>query len=197
MEISANLVKQLREKTGYGPKLCLEALHESNGDVEKAAEILRKRGEGKATEMASRPTNSGVVGTYTHFNNLVAVLVEVATQTDSLAQTEEIKGFANGVAMHIAFSNPPYVSRDDVPQEVITKEREIIAATLTNSGKPAQVIEKITTGRLEKFYEEHCLLDQKYIKDEKLTIGSWMASIASKARENVKVRRIARFEVGK
>ncbi|MFA4986385.1 MAG: translation elongation factor Ts [Candidatus Brocadiia bacterium] len=197
MEINAQLVKELREKTGYGPKVCLEALKESQGSVEKAIEILRKRGEGKAAEMASRPTNAGLIGSYLHFNNNVAVIVEVATQTDSLAQTQELKEFATGVAMQIAFSNPKYVSREEVPAEILDKEKEIFRATLVDSGKPAQVIEKIVIGRLDKYFEEHCLLDQKYIKDDKMTIGSWLTGLASRARENIRIRRFSRMEVGK
>ncbi|GAB4150479.1 MAG: translation elongation factor Ts [Planctomycetota bacterium] len=198
MEIPATLVKELRHKTGYGPKLCLDALKEANGDIEKAAEILRKKGEGKAAEMSSRPANQGTIGSYIHFNNQIGVLVEVATQTDSLAQTDEVKEFANGVAIHVAFAKPKYISRDEIPAEIVEKEREIVRDSLGDvSNKPAHVVDKIVDGKMEKFYEENCLLDQKYIQDETKTIGSWMAKIAAQGRENVQIRRIVWFEVGK
>jgi elongation factor Ts len=198
MDISANLVKDLRQKTGYGPKLCLDALKEANGDIDKAAEILRKKGEGKAAEMSTRPANQGIIGSYIHFNNQIGVLVEVATQTDSLANTEEVKEFANGVAIQIAFSKPKYITRDQVPAEIVAKEREIARDSLGDvSNKPAHVVDKIIDGKTEKFFEEHCLVDQKYIQDETKTIGSWMAKIAAQGRENVQIRRVTWFEVGK
>ena len=197
MEITAKMVKELREKTGYGFKMCRDALAEANGDMEKAAEILRLKGEGKAAEMSSRPTNEGIIGHYIHFNKLIGVLVEVATQTDSLAQTKEVGEFAQAVAMQVAFSNPKYISREDVPAEVVEHEKELILKEMGDVNKPPHVLEKIVAGRLEKFFEENCLLDQKYIKDDSITIGQWLSKIAAQGKENVRVRRICRFEVGK
>lgn len=197
MEITAEMVKDLRQKTGYGFKVCREALEEANGNAEKAKEILRLKGEGKATEMSTRPTNQGTIGSYIHFNKLIGVLVEVATQTDSLAQSQEVQEFAAGVAMQIAFSNPPYINREAVPAEIIERERRIANEEVAGSGKPEFVIEKIVNGRLEKFFEENCLVDQKFIKDESTTIGQWMSKIAAQGKENVQIRRITRFEVGK
>ncbi len=197
MEITAEMVKDLRQKTGYGFKVCREALEEANGNAEKAKEILRLKGEGKATEMSTRPTNQGTIGSYIHFNKLIGVLVEVATQTDSLAQSQEVQEFAAGVAMQIAFSNPPYINREAVPAEIIERERRIANEEVAGSGKPEFVIEKIVNGRIEKFFEENCLVDQKFIKDESTTIGQWMSKIAAQGKENVQIRRITRFEVGK
>ena len=197
MEVTAKMVKELREKTGYGFKLCRDALRESGGDIDKAAEILRKQGMGKAEEMASRPTNNGTIGSYIHFNNLIAVTVEVATQSDSLAQTEELREFAQAVAMQIAFSDPDYISREDIPEEVIENERRIQSEMIADSKKPENIVAKIIDGRLEKYFEEHCLVDQKYIKDDSKTIGQWMKEIIAKSRENIRILRFNRMEVGK
>ena len=197
MEITAQMVKDLRQKTGYGFKVCRDALEESNGNFEKAKEILRLKGEGKASEMASRPTNEGTIGSYIHFNKLIGVLVEIATQTDSLAQSQEVQEFASSVAMQVAFSNPQFISRDKVPVEIVENEKRIALEELKDSGKPEFVIEKIVNGRLEKLFEEKCLLDQKFIKDESILIGQWMSKIAAQGKENVQIRRITRFEVGK
>jgi elongation factor Ts len=198
MEVTPQMVKDLRQKTGYGFKLCVDALNEAQGDMEKAAEILRKKGEGKAAELSTRAANEGIIGCYIHFNNQLGVLVEVSTQSDSLAQTDEVKELANGIAMHIAFAKPKYISREEIPAEIIEKERRIVMETLGDvSKKPEHVVSKIIDGKMDKFFEDNCLVDQKYIQDETRTISGWMAKIAAQSRENVKIRRVTWFEVGK
>ena len=197
MDITPTMVKELRSKTGYGFKLCRDALKESNGDVDKAVEILRKKGEGKAAKMSDRATNEGIIGSYIHFNKQLGVIVEIATQTDSLAQSDEVIEFADSVAMHIAFTKPTYISREDVPEDVVEAEKKIYREGMEDSGKPDFVVDKIVTGKLDKFFEENCLLEQKYIQNEDVTIGDWMKKIAAQGHENVQVRRLHWLEVGK
>ena len=197
MDVTPKMVKELRDKTGYGFKLCRDALVEAEGNIDKAVEVLRKKGEGKAEKMSARATNEGTIGSYIHFNNQLGVIVEVATQTDSLSSSEELRNFADAVAMHVAFSKPKYISREDVPAEIIEAEKKVYLESLEGSDKPEFVLNKIIEGRMEKFFEDNCLLDQKYIQDDSTTIGAWMKKIAAQGHENVIVRRISWLEVGK
>jgi elongation factor Ts len=167
MEITAQQVKELRDRTGIGMMECKEALQESGGDIEKAIEILRKKGHARAQEKAERQAADGVVGAYIHANNRLGVLIEVNCETDFVARNDEFKELVKNLAMQVAASNPTYISSEDVPAEVIEREKEIIRAQIQDAKKPPQIIEQIVEGKLKKFFEEVCLLDQPYIREEK------------------------------
>jgi translation elongation factor Ts (EF-Ts) len=164
MEITAEMVKELRNRTGIGVMECKEALQEANGDIEKAIEILRKKGHARAQDKASREAADGAVGAYVHATNRLGVLIEVNCETDFVARNEEFKELVKNLAMQVAAANPQYISSEDIPAEVIEREKEIIRAQMQETKKPAEIIEKIVQGKLNKFYEEVCLLDQPYIK---------------------------------
>lgn len=197
MEITAEMVKELRNRTGIGVMECKEALQEANGDIEKAIEILRKKGHARAQEKASKEAADGVIGSYVHATNRIGVLIEVNCETDFVARNEEFKELVKNLAMQVAASNPQYISPEDIPAEVIEREKEIIKAQLQDAKKPAEIIEKIVQGKLAKFYEEVCLLDQPYIKDDKIKVRDLVNSHISKFGENIKIRRFVRFEIGK
>jgi len=194
--IDAQTIQALRSQTGAGIVDCKNALTETNGDVAKAAEILRKKGMAKAGTKGERATKEGRVAAYIHGNNKVGVLVEIQCETDFVARTEGFQAFVNDVAMQIAAMNPLYVSRDNVPAEVIAKEKEIAMAEFAGSKKPQEVIEKISSGKLEKYFSEVCLLDQAFIKDEDITIGELVKQSIAKTGENTKIVRFARFAMG-
>ncbi|MEJ5230413.1 translation elongation factor Ts [Pseudothermotoga sp. U03pept] len=196
MQISAEMVKKLREMTGAGVMECKTALSEAQGDFEKAVEILRKRGAAVAQKKAGRATKEGVVTSYVHFNDKIGVLLELGCETDFVARMPEFKELAYNLAKHVAAMNPTYVSREDVPAEVIEKEKEIYAAQLKDSNKPQNVIEKIVQGKLEKFYEEVCLYDQKYIFEDTKTVKQVIDELIGKIRENIRVTRFVRMQVG-
>jgi elongation factor Ts len=195
-EITAEMVKQLREATNAGVLDCKKALTETNGDFEAAVEILRKKGLATAAKKAGREANEGLIGSYVHPGSKIASLVEVNCETDFVARTEEFQQLARDLAMHVTASRPQYISREDVPADVIAKEREIYRAEVSNSGKPAEVIERIVDGKLEKWFEEVCLLEQPFIKDPQLTIKDLLTSRIASLGENIKIRRFCRFEVG-
>lgn len=195
MVISAEMVKELREKTGAGMMECKKALEESNGDLEKAVTVLRQKGLASASKKAGRTASEGIISSYIHMDR-IGVLVEVNCETDFVARTEDFRSLVKDIAMHIAAANPVYISREQVPEEVVEKEKEIYRAQI--SGKPAQVVEKIIEGKLEKFYNDTCLLDQVFIKDpeQKLKVRDLITEKIAKLGENIVVRRFARFQLG-
>ncbi|HCS46849.1 MAG TPA: elongation factor Ts [Candidatus Aminicenantes bacterium] len=197
MEITAERVKELRQRTGIGVMECKEALAECQGDIDKAIAVLRKKGAARAQERMNREASQGIVYAYIHLEGKLGVLVEVNCESDFVARNDEFKELAKNVAMQIAAANPRYVSSADIPPTELEQEKEIIRAQLQDSKKPPQIIEKIVEGKLKKYFEEVCLLDQPYIRDDKQTIKQIIASTIAKFGENIKVRRFARFELGK
>ncbi len=197
MELSAELIKELRERTGISIMECKKALEESGGDIEKAIEILRKKGFARAKDKMDRETSEGVVYAYIHLDGKIGVLVEVNCETDFVARNEEFKELAKNIAMQIAAANPKYIVPEDIPPDVIEKEKEIIREQLKDSKKPPEIIEKIIQGKLGKFFEEVCLLEQPFIRDDKIKVREFIASYIAKFGENIRVRRFARFEIGK
>ncbi len=196
MEIPAKLVKELRERTGAGFSDCRAALVEANGIIEKAIEILRKKGQAAAAKKAQREASEGLVGHYIHAGGKIGVLVELNCESDFVARTEAFQQLSHDIAMHVAALDPRYVRREEVTADMLEKEREIYRAQALASGKPEQVVEKIVAGKMEKFYEENCLYEQHYIKDESLTIGEMITQAIAKLGENISIRRFARFKVG-
>ncbi len=190
------LIKELRAKTGAGIVDCKKALAEANGDIEKAIEILREKGIAKAVKKAGRATNQGIVAAYIHPGAQLGVLVELDCETDFVARTDEFKNLANEIALQIAATDPDYIDREDVPEEVLEKEKEIYKKQLEEQKKPAHIIDKIIAGKIETFYKEHCLLDLPYIRDEKRTIRDLIKEHIAKFGENISVRRFSRFKVG-
>lgn len=197
MEISAEKVRELRQRTGIGMMECKRALEECNGDPEKAILILRKRGYARAKDKMIRETGEGVIGSYIHLNGKIGVLVEVNCESDFVARNEEFKELVKNIAMHIAASSPKYVSSEQIPSEELEVEKAIIKEQFKDSKKPMEIVEKIVQGKLSKFYEEVCLLDQPYIKDDKISVKELVASYIAKFGENIKISRFARFELGK
>lgn len=196
MAITAALVKELRERTGLGMMECKKALTETNGDLEKAITFLRKKGIAKADKKASRVASDGLVGSYIHMNGKLGVLVEVNCESDFVARNEEFQGLVKNIAMHIAASDPKYVTSEDVPESILEEEREISRAQFKDSNKPPQIVDKIVEGKLNKFYKEVCLLHQPYIRDDKMTILDLIKSYIAKFGENIKVSRFTRYELG-
>ena len=196
MKITAQMVKELREKTGSGMMDCKKALTEADGDMEKAIVILREKGMAKTAKKADRIAAEGVVASYIHMGGRIGAMVEINCETDFVAQTDKFQRFAKDVAMHIAAANPKYLTEDEVPEEEVAKEREILKVQALNEGKPEKIVEKMVEGRLKKFYKEICLLDQPYIKDPDMTIGDLVKAQVMDIGENVKIRRFARFEMG-
>ena len=195
MTVTAEMVKELRERTGAGLMDCKRALAETGGDMEKAIDTLRQKGLATAAKKSGRVASEGIIGSYIHMDRF-GVLVEVNCETDFVAKTDDFKGLVKDIAMHIAAANPAYVSREAVPQDVIDREKEIYKGQVTN--KPAQVIEKIIEGKLEKFYSDTCLLEQIFIKDpdQKQKIKDLVTEKISKVGENIVVRRFVRFQLG-
>jgi elongation factor Ts len=196
MEINASMVKDLRERTGAGMMDCKKALIETNGDLEKAIEYLREKGIAKAAKKAGRAASEGIVESYIHGGGRIGVLVEVNIETDFAAKNEEFRSFVKDVAMQIAAMNPTYVKREDVPADIIEKEKEILKAQAINEGKPAHIAEKMVNGRIEKFYNEICLLEQPFIKENDKTVQQVLQEKISTIGENISIRRFARFEMG-
>jgi elongation factor Ts len=196
VEISAALVKQLRDRTGAGMMECKAALKEANGDIEEANTILRKRGLAQAAKKSGRSTGEGVIGSYIHMGGRIGVLVEVNCESDFVARTDDFQNLVKEVSMHIAAASPSYARREDVPADVIERERSIYRAQMENSGKPPAVIDKILDGKLNAFYEQTVLIDQPSIRDPKLTIGQVITAAIAKLGENIAVPRFARFKVG-
>jgi len=190
------MVKELRERTGAGMMDCKKALSDANGDMEKAIEILRERGLAAAAKKAGRITAEGIVDAYIHGDGRIGVLVEVNIETDFAAKNEEFRALVKDIAMQIAASKPEYISREEVPSEVIEKEKEILRAQALNEGKPEKVVEKMVEGRIEKFYKEVCLLEQPFIKDPDKTVKDLLTEKIAVIGENISIRRFARFERG-
>jgi len=195
-EISAKLVKELREKTGAGMMDCKEALVASGADIIKAVEFLRKKGLATAQKRAGRATSEGTLAAYIHMGGKLGVMVEVNSETDFVAKNDQFQEFAKNIAMHIAASNPLGIRPEDVPSEVVAKEREIYAAQARETGKPEKVIEKIVEGKLKKFFEDSCLLQQRYVRNPDITVGDLLNDLIAKIGENISIRRFVRFQVG-
>jgi elongation factor Ts len=195
-EINAALVKQLRDATGAGMMECKAALVEAKGNIEEATTILRKRGLAQATKKAGRSTNEGIIGSYIHMGGKIGVLVEVNCESDFVARTDDFQNLAREIAMHIAAANPQFVRREEVPADVLDRERGIYRGQMEGQNKPAAVIDKIIEGKLNSFYEQVCLLDQPSIRDPKLTIGQIVQAAIAKMGENIAVARFARFKLG-
>ncbi|UCF77690.1 MAG: translation elongation factor Ts [Candidatus Eiseniibacteriota bacterium] len=196
MKISSELIRQIRERTGAGMMDCKKALAECSCDPEKAVELLRKMGVAAAAKRAAREASEGLVEAYVHPGGRMGALVEVNCETDFVARTEAFNSLTRDIAMQVVASEPLVVSRDEMPQELVEKEKEILAAQFADSGKPGQVIEKIVEGKLEKFYKENCLLEQPFIKDQKRSVEEVIKEAAGKFGENVLVRRFSRFRLG-
>jgi elongation factor Ts len=195
MVITADQVKQLRDKTGAGMMDCKTALTEAGGEFDKAVELLRKKGLASAAKRAGRTTKDGMIGHYIHMGGKVGVLVEVNCETDFVARTEDFQTLAKELAMHIAAADPRYVKREDIPADVLEKEKEIFRAQVP-AGKPAHVVDKIVEGKLESYYAQVCLMDQPAVRDPNITIKQMIANAAAKTGENVAVSRFVRFKLG-
>lgn len=194
--ISAGQVKELREMTGAGMMECKKVLEETEGNMEKATELLRERGVVKAAKKAGRIAAEGLVDSYIHGDGRIGVLVEVNIETDFAAKNPEFREFVKDVAMQIAAAKPEYVKKEDVPEDVLEKEKEVIKAQAMNEGKPAEIAEKMVAGRIEKYYKEVCLLEQEFVKNPDITIGQLLTEKIANIGENITIRRFVRFERG-
>lgn len=195
-QITAQLVKDLRERTGAGMMECKSALVEANGDIGEAEVVLRKRGISSASKKATRVTKQGLIGSYIHHGGQLGVLVEVNCESDFVARTDDFKELVHDVAMHIAAADPKFIRKEDVDPAVLEKEREIQRARALLEGKPEKMVDKIVEGRLAKFYEEVCLFEQPFVKEATLTVGQLVKTKISKLGENISVSRFVRFKVG-
>lgn len=196
MHIDAKVVKSLREKTGAGMMDCKKALQEAEGNLEKAVDLLREKGLSAAAKRADRAANQGIVDSYIHLGGKIGVLLEVNCETDFVARNDEFREFVRNLCLQVAATNPSYLGKDDVPESILDKERQIIKTQALNDGKPEKVIDKIVEGRLEKYYRENCLLEQAFVKDEDITVGELLTNLIAKIGENIVVRRYCRFEIG-
>jgi len=195
-EIPAKLVAELRARTGAGMMDCKKALQETGGELEKAIDLLRQRGSAKADKRAGREASEGLIGSYVHHDGSVGVLVELNCETDFVARTEDFKALAKELAVHIAAAKPLAVRIEDLPADVVQRERAVYEKQVAEQKKPANIREKIVDGMMKKFYEENVLLEQKYVRDDKRTVGELVKELSSKTGENVQVRRFVRFELG-
>ncbi|MGM0651828.1 MAG: translation elongation factor Ts [Bacillota bacterium] len=196
MHIDAKVVKSLREKTGAGMMDCKKALQETEGDLEKAVDLLREKGLSAAAKRAGRAANQGIIDSYIHLGGKIGVLVEVNCETDFVARNDEFRQFVRNLCLQVAATNPAYLSKNDVPESILEKESQIIKAQALNDGKPEKVIDKIVEGRLTKYYSENCLMEQAFVKDEEITISELLTDLIAKIGENIVVRRFCRFEIG-
>jgi elongation factor Ts len=196
MEISMELVKDLRQRTGAGVMDCRTALQEAKGNIEGAIDYLRKKGLATAAKKAGRIATDGLVSSYIHAGGKIGVLVEINCETDFVARTDDFQTFVKNIAMQIAAANPQYIRREEVPPEVLEKERQIYRTQALDSGKPEKVIDKIVDGKVERFYSEVCLLEQTYIKDSDQTVREVLEAMIAKIGENISIRRFARFQLG-
>jgi len=196
MTVTAEQVRRLREQTGAGMMECKKALVESSGDLDKAVDALRKAGAAKAEKRGDRTASEGLVDAYIHPGNRVGVLIEVNCETDFVARTPEFADLVRNLAMQVAAAGADYVRREEVPAERVARERDIFAAQIQAQGKPAAILDKIVSGKLDKFYAEVCLLEQPYVRDDKQTVGDLVTAAASKTGENIVVRRFIRFRLG-
>jgi len=195
-EISASLVKALRDRTGAGMMECKAALQEANADLEEATTILRKRGLAQAAKKSGRATSEGLIGSYIHMGGKIGVLVELNCESDFVARTDDFQTLLKEIALQVAAASPQYVQREDVPAEILERERGIYRAQMEGSGKPPQVVEKIIEGKLGSFYEQVVLVDQPSIRDPKLTVGQMLQATIAKLGENIGVARFVRYRVG-
>lgn len=196
MNITSQMVKELRDKTNAGMMDCKKALTETSGDMEKAVDLLRQKGLAVAAKRAGRETKEGVVETYIHAGGKLGVMVEVGCETDFVAKTDDFKAFAKNIAMHIAAANPVAVNREEVPADVLQRETDIYVNQAQESGKPPQIIEKIVGGKVEKYLAEICLLEQKYVKNPDLSIQDLLNELVAKMGENISIKKFARFQIG-
>ena len=196
MQITSGMVKELRDKTGAGIMDCKEALTASEGSMDDAVDFLRKKGLQSAAKRSARTTREGIIESYIHTGNRLGVLLEVNCETDFVARTDDFQTFVRDLAMHIAASNPLYISKDEVPEEVLEKERAILEEQAKQAGRPEQVIPKIVEGRLQKYYEEHCLLEQPFVKNPDMTVDELLKEQIAKMGENITVGRFTRFLLG-
>jgi len=196
MDITAKMVKELRDATSAGMMDCKKALKETGGDMELAVEYLRKKGIASASKKEGRETAQGIVGSYIHMGGKVGVLIEVACETDFVARTDDFQEFVHNVAMHIAAASPMAVTREEVDSSLIEKEREIYAGQMKEQGKPENIIDKIVEGKVDKYYSEIVLLEQKYVKDPDMTVGDYLRSVIGALGENMQIKRFARYQIG-
>ena len=196
MEITASLVKELREKTGVGMMQCKKALAEANGDVSAAEKLLRKAGVAAAAKKASRATGEGQVASYIHTGGKIGVLVEVNCETDFVAKNDDFKDMAKNIAMHIAATNPVGITPEDVPEDIIEREKGIYRAQALETGKPENILDKIAEGKLLKYFKENCLLQQPYVRDPDMTVEDLLNENIGKIGENITIRRFCRFQIG-
>lgn len=195
-EISAAMVKELREKTGAGIMDCKEALKECGADLDKAVDFLRKKGLATAQKRAGRAMSEGIIESYIHMGGKMGVMVEVNCETDFVAKTDDFKEFARNISMHIAAANPAGITAEDVPAELIEKEKEIYRAQVLEMGKPEKMVDKIVEGKLGKFIKECCLMDQAYVKDPNMSIKDYLNEVIAKTGENITIKRFVRFQLG-
>lgn len=196
MSITSSMVKELREKTGVGMMDCKEALTTSGGDFEKAIDYLRKKGMSAATKRSSKAAKDGVIASYIHMGGKIGVLVEVNCETDFVAKTNDFRLLAKELTMHIAAANPRYLKSEDIPPDVLEREKEIYRSQALAEKKPEKIWDKIIEGKLKKYYEDVCLLDQKFIKDTAITVGTLVSNMIAKTGENIVIRRFIRFQLG-
>jgi elongation factor Ts len=194
--ITSAMIKELRVTTGAGMLDCKKALEETNGDIEKAIELLREKGLSAASKKSGRIAGEGIVDSYIHLGGKIGVLVEVNCETDFVAKTDAFKSFVKDIAMHIAAINPQYVSKEDVPEDIIEKEKSILKSQALNEGKPEKIVDKMVEGRIKKFYKEICLLEQPFVKDTDKSVEDVVKEQISKIGENVKIRRFIRYQMG-
>jgi elongation factor Ts len=195
-DISASMVKALREKSGAGIMDCKAALGECDGDLEKAVDFLRKKGIATAAKRAGRATSEGTVQSYVHMGGKIGVIVEVNCETDFVAKTDDFKGFARNIAMHVAATNPVAITPDAVPPAVVDREREIYKAQVLEMGKPEKMVDKIAEGKLNKFFKENCLMNQQYVKEPDKTVADYLNEVIAKTGEKITIKRFARFQIG-
>jgi elongation factor Ts len=196
LSITSSMVKDLREKTGAGMMDCKEALTKSGGDFEKAIDHLRKKGMSAATKRSSKAAKDGVIASYIHMGGKIGVLVEVNCETDFVAKTDDFRLLAKELTMHIAAANPKYLKSEDIPPDILEREKEIYRSQAMAEKKPEKIWDKIIEGKLKKYYEDVCLLDQKFIKDTAITVGTLVSNMIAKTGENIVVRRFMRFQLG-
>ncbi len=196
MSITSKMVKELRDKTAAGMMDCKKALTETNGDMEKAVDLLRQKGLAVAAKRAGRATSEGVIATYIHAGGKLGVMVEVGCETDFVAKTDKFIEFAEDIAMHIAASNPVAVTREEVPEDIVTREKDIYIQQALDSGKPENIVEKMVTGKVEKFLSEIVLLEQQFVKDPDHSIQEILTDLVGKMGENISIKRFVRFQVG-
>lgn len=196
MTITSQMVKELRDKTNAGMMDCKKALTETGGDMEKAVDLLRQKGLAVAAKRAGRETKEGVVDCYIHAGGKLGVMIEVGCETDFVAKTDDFKAFAKNVAMHIAAVNPVAITREEVPAELLEREREIYVNQALESGKPQQIVEKIVGGKIEKYLAEVCLMEQKYVKNPDLSVQDLLNELVAKMGENISIKNFVRFQIG-